>query len=44
MSLFLNATLKPKIQQRFGGRMKAMVSGQIANWKKVVADAHIPQQ
>ena len=27
MSLFLNATLKPKIQQRFGGRMKAMVSG-----------------
>ncbi len=27
MELFLNRTLKPKIQQRFGGRMKAMVSG-----------------
>ncbi|MES2043522.1 MAG: AMP-dependent synthetase/ligase [Pseudomonadota bacterium] len=27
MNLFLSATLKPKIQQRFGGRMKAMVSG-----------------
>ncbi|GAA0302792.1 AMP-dependent synthetase/ligase [Sphingomonas oligophenolica] len=27
MNLFLKATLKPKIQQRFGGRMKAMVSG-----------------
>ncbi|MFA6114780.1 MAG: AMP-dependent synthetase/ligase [Sphingomonas sp.] len=27
MNLFLKATLKPKIQKRFGGRMKAMVSG-----------------
>jgi long-chain acyl-CoA synthetase len=27
MNLFLKATLKPKIQQRFGGRIKAMVSG-----------------
>jgi len=27
MSLLLKATLKPKIQQRFGGRIKAMVSG-----------------
>jgi long-chain acyl-CoA synthetase len=27
MELILKATLKPKIQKRFGGRMKAMVSG-----------------
>jgi long-chain acyl-CoA synthetase len=27
MNLLLKATLKPKIQKRFGGRMKAMVSG-----------------
>lgn len=27
MNLILKATLKPKIQQRFGGRLKAMVSG-----------------
>lgn len=27
MNLFLKATLKPKIQKRFGGRIKAMVSG-----------------
>jgi len=27
MEIFLNRTLKPKIQQRFGGRIKAMVSG-----------------
>ncbi len=27
MSLFLDKTLRPKIQQRFGGRMKALVSG-----------------
>jgi len=27
MNLLLKATLKPKIQQRFGGRLKAMVSG-----------------
>jgi long-chain acyl-CoA synthetase len=27
MRLLVNATLKPKIQQRFGGRIKAMVSG-----------------
>jgi len=27
MNLFLKATLKPKIAKRFGGRMKAMVSG-----------------
>ncbi len=27
MELFLNRTLKPKIQKRFGGRLKAMVSG-----------------
>jgi len=27
MELLLKATLKPKIQKRFGGRMKAMVSG-----------------
>ena len=27
MEIFLNRTLKPKIRQRFGGRMKAMVSG-----------------
>ncbi len=27
MNLLLNHTLRPKIQQRFGGRLKAMVSG-----------------
>lgn len=27
MDLFLGATLRPKIQQRFGGRIKALVSG-----------------
>ncbi|MEP2988083.1 MAG: AMP-binding protein [Parasphingorhabdus sp.] len=27
MDVFLNKTLRPKVQQRFGGRMKAMVSG-----------------
>ena len=27
MDLFLNKTLRPKVQQRFGGRIKAMVSG-----------------
>jgi len=27
MNLFLKATLKPKIQKKFGGRIKAMVSG-----------------
>ena len=27
MNLFINRTLRPKIQKRFGGRMKAMVSG-----------------
>lgn len=27
MNLLINKTLRPKIQQRFGGRMKAMVSG-----------------
>lgn len=27
MDIFLNKTLRPKVQQRFGGRMKAMVSG-----------------
>ena len=27
LDVFLNKTLRPKIQQRFGGRMKAMVSG-----------------
>ena len=27
MDLILNRTLRPKIQQRFGGRLKAMVSG-----------------
>ncbi len=27
MNLVINKTLRPKIQQRFGGRMKAMVSG-----------------
>ncbi|OYW50695.1 MAG: long-chain fatty acid--CoA ligase [Novosphingobium sp. 12-62-10] len=27
MNLLLNRTLRPKIRQRFGGRMKAMVSG-----------------
>ena len=27
MNLVVNKTLRPKIQQRFGGRMKAMVSG-----------------
>ncbi|HEY0326410.1 MAG TPA: AMP-dependent synthetase/ligase, partial [Allosphingosinicella sp.] len=27
MNLFLSRTLRPKIQQRFGGRIKAMVSG-----------------
>jgi long-chain acyl-CoA synthetase len=27
MRLLVNATVKPKIQQRFGGRIKAMVSG-----------------
>ncbi|WP_417623039.1 AMP-dependent synthetase/ligase [Parasphingorhabdus sp.] len=27
MDMFLNKTLRPKVQQRFGGRMKAMVSG-----------------
>jgi len=27
MNLFLKTTLKPKIQKRFGGRIKAMVSG-----------------
>ncbi|MGK2909612.1 MAG: AMP-dependent synthetase/ligase, partial [Sphingobium sp.] len=27
MRLILNRTIKPKVQQRFGGRMKAMVSG-----------------
>ncbi|VAV96655.1 Long-chain-fatty-acid--CoA ligase, partial [hydrothermal vent metagenome] len=27
MELFLNRTLKPKVQKRFGGRLKAMVSG-----------------
>ncbi|MBP7135942.1 MAG: long-chain fatty acid--CoA ligase [Sphingomonadaceae bacterium] len=27
MNLFIDKTLRPKIQQRFGGRMKALVSG-----------------
>ena len=27
MDLFLNRTLRPKVQQKFGGRIKAMVSG-----------------
>ncbi|MEO0439695.1 MAG: AMP-dependent synthetase/ligase [Pseudomonadota bacterium] len=27
MELFLNRTLRPKVQKRFGGRIKAMVSG-----------------
>ncbi len=27
MDVFLNKTLRPKVQKRFGGRMKAMVSG-----------------
>ncbi|QJB68893.1 AMP-dependent synthetase/ligase [Parasphingorhabdus halotolerans] len=27
MDVFLNKTLRPKVQQRFGGRIKAMVSG-----------------
>ncbi|MBK8272467.1 MAG: long-chain fatty acid--CoA ligase [Sphingomonadales bacterium] len=27
MSVFIDKTLRPKIQQRFGGRMKALVSG-----------------
>ena len=27
MDIFLNKTLRPKVQQRFGGRIKAMVSG-----------------
>ena len=27
MNLFLNATLRPKLAKRFGGRIKAMVSG-----------------
>ncbi len=27
MDMFLNRTLRPKVQQRFGGRIKAMVSG-----------------
>lgn len=27
MNIFLNRTLRPKVQQRFGGRIKAMVSG-----------------
>ncbi|RYD49523.1 MAG: long-chain fatty acid--CoA ligase [Sphingomonadales bacterium] len=27
MNLFLNATLRPKLSKRFGGRIKAMVSG-----------------
>lgn len=27
MDIFLNRTLRPKVQQRFGGRIKAMVSG-----------------
>lgn len=27
MDLFLNRTLRPKVQKRFGGRIKAMVSG-----------------
>ena len=27
MNMFINKTLRPKIQQRFGGRMKALVSG-----------------
>lgn len=27
MNLFIDRTLRPKIQQRFGGRMKALVSG-----------------
>lgn len=27
MDMFLNKTLRPKVQQRFGGRIKAMVSG-----------------
>lgn len=27
MNVFLNKTLRPKVQQRFGGRIKAMVSG-----------------
>lgn len=27
MDIFLNKTLRPKVQKRFGGRMKAMVSG-----------------
>lgn len=27
MDVFLNRTLRPKVQQRFGGRIKAMVSG-----------------
>ena len=27
MEIFLNRTLKPKVQKRFGGRIKAMISG-----------------